>query len=95
MQKPSHLLPCGRSNRLASGAAKPISAPSALETSTPASRRRSLTAPQTLSFVPGERPTMSAFSLGPKRQRLLLRRASHRPAVGKAACPAIYLTENV
>ena len=27
---------------------------------------------------------LSAFSLGPKRQRLLHRRASHRPAVGKS-----------
>ena len=30
---------------------------------------------------------LSAFSLGPKRQRLLHRRASHRPAVGKSRLP--------
>lgn len=37
---------------------------------------------------------MSAFSLGLKRQRLLHRRASHRPAVGKSRLSAIVKGEN-
>ena len=81
---PRHAQTGGRSSRVVGGAANTTSAPSALETFTPASRRESLTAPQTLSFGPsGLRPSCPNARDCSTAAPLTARQS------GKPACPAI------